>query len=346
MLTDDFVATPPLATVRDIASAVGVSPATVSRVLNDNASVAPHTRDAVLRAMRRSSFTRRPRGSSAHSRGFIALRCPYILTDYFGVLVSAIAESLRQRGKRIFLSAGDDNEQPRLSALRLPENTEGAILVLPSEPSTVLADLRASSYPFVVVGARYAVPADVAAVSVANMAGARAATEHLIQLGHERIATICGPLDWLSSDGRLMGYRAALATAGQLPPDEFVRVGGDPTIDNGLEAARALLGLPRPPTAILAYNDKMAVGALRAAAERGLNVPRDLSIVGFDALEMSQASVPRLTTVRQPIEEMARISVELLVSLLERREVDTAHVVLATELVVGGSSGPPPSSPT
>jgi LacI family transcriptional regulator len=344
MLTDDFVASPPLATVRDIASAVGVSPATVSRVLNDNASVAPHTRDAVLRAMRRSSFTRRPRSrGSAQPHSFIAVRCPYIVTDYFGILVSAIAESLRQRGKRILLSAGGDDDQPRLSALRLPESTEGAILVLPSEPSTVLADLRAGNYPFVVVASRYAVPADVAAVSVANMAGARAATEHLIQLGHERIATICGPLDWLSSDGRLMGYRAALAAAGQLPPDEFVRVGGDPTIDNGLEAARALLGLPRPPTAILAYNDKMAVGALRAAAERGLNVPRDLSIVGFDALEMSQAAVPRLTTVRQPIEEMARISVELLMSLMERREVDTAHVVLGTELVVGGSSGPPPT---
>jgi LacI family transcriptional regulator len=333
------------ATIRDVAADAGVSIATVSRVLNDSASVAPETRAAVLRAIEQRSFTARKRRSRAPSlQNVVAVRCPYVLTDYFGLVLSAVARSLRQHGKRLVLSVeAEEGDEPNISELLLPETTEGAILILPPEPREQLTALREQGYPFVVLDPRTPLPADVAAVSAAHLTGSRAATEHLLRLGHRRIAAIAGPDNWLASDGRLVGYRAALAAAGRLAPDEVVRVGGEPTIENGFLAAQALLALPERPTAIVAFNDKMAVGALQAAEAAGLEVPRDVSVVGFDDLDLSRVVVPQLTTVRQPLDEMARIAVALLMRLVDGQEIDALHVELATELVVRQSTAPPPA---
>jgi LacI family transcriptional regulator len=335
------------ATIRDVASEAGVSTATVSRVLNDSANVAPQTRAAVRQAIERHGLTarrRRARVSPLHD--VVAVRCPYMLDDYFGVILSAIERSLRQRGKVLLLSAEAlAGDEPSLPELLWPEVTDGAVLILPPEPGPVLADLRRGGYPFVVVDPRTALPPDIAAVSAAHLAGARMATEHLLQLGHTRIAAIAGPLNWIATDDRLLGYRAALAAAGRLAPEGLVRVGGEPTIAHGAAAARALLDLADPPTAIVAFNDKIAIGALEAAAERGLRVPGDLSVVGFDDLELSRVVVPRLTTVRQPLEEMARLGVELLLRLVDGGEIDTLHIELATELVRRASTAPPAGRP-
>ncbi|MDX6504385.1 MAG: hypothetical protein QOE29_1510 [Gaiellaceae bacterium] len=344
MTATDLDPTPQRATIRDVAADAGVSIATVSRVLNDSASVAPETRAAVMKAIEQRSFiARRRRARPSSLQNVVAVRCPYVLTDYFGVVLSAVARSLRQHGKRLVLSAeAEDGNEPSISELLLSETTEGAILILPPEPAEALTALREQGYPFVVLDPRTPLPADVAAVSAAHLPGSRAATKHLIELGHTRIAAIAGPDEWLASDGRLVGYRAALAAAGSLAPKELVRVGGEPTIENGLAAARALLDLPQPPTAIVAFNDKMAVGAVQAAQERGLRVPADLSIVGFDDLDLSRVVVPALTTVRQPLDEMARIAVALLMRLIDGQEIDTLHVELATELIVRASTAPPP----
>jgi LacI family transcriptional regulator len=336
-------ALPSRSTIQDVALEAGVSTATVSRVLNRSGRVSPQTREVVLRAIERHKFSARRRGSRTKPlRDVVAVRCPYLLDDYFGVILSAVERSLRQRGKGLFLSAeaerGNEHNLPKL--LRT-EVTEGAVLVLPPEPSATLAELRAQEYPFVVVDPRTALPANIAAVSAAHLAGAQMATEHLIELGHSRIAAIAGPLNWIATDRRLLGYRAALAANGRLASEDLVRVGGEPTIAHGLLAARELLALPKPPTAIVAFNDKIAIGAMQAAAERGLAVPGDLSIVGFDDLELSRVVTPRLTTVRQSLEEMARMGVELLLRLIEGREIHTLHIELATELVVRGSTGPP-----
>lgn len=330
-------------TMRDVAVEAGVSVATVSRVLNDNPSVASDTRAAVMAVIQRQRYSaqrRRPRPGGMED--VVAVRCPYVLSDYFGVILSSIAQTLAHYGKRLLLSAeAEDGNEPSLSQLLLSDTTVGAVLILPPEPAPILAGLNARDYPFVVVDPRTPAPPDVAAVSAAHLTGARLATEHLIKLGHERIATISGPLDCLATDGRLLGYRAALAHAGRLAPEELVRFGGEPTVEHGYEAAGALLDLADPPTAIVAYNDKVAVGALQAAAERRLVVPRDLSVVGFDASDLSALVVPRLTTVRQPLVEMGRLAVELLLSLIDGRKIATLHVELATELIVRESTAPP-----
>jgi LacI family transcriptional regulator len=190
-----------------------------------------------------------------------------------------------------------------------------------------------------VVDPRVPVPRDVAAVSAAHFAGARSVTAHLIRLGHRRIGIIAGPQDWLAGQARLAGHASALADAGALHPPELTRA-GEPTVQFGRRAAGELLDLEHRPTALVGFNDKTAVGALAAAAERGLRVPEDLSVSGFDDIDLAQATSPKLTTVRQPLAEMGRMAVSLLIRLLDGHRVDALHVELATDLILRGSTGP------
>jgi Transcriptional regulators len=158
----------------------------------------------------------------------------------------------------------------------------------------------------------------VPSVSATNALGGRAATEHLLALGHRRIGAITGVPEWLASVERLNGYRAALASAGVVPDSALV-VESDWAVEGGEAAAGHLLDLPDPPTAVFAFNDNMAIGALRAARARGLRVPADFSVVGFDDSEQATTATPGLTTVHQPVAAMGRIAVTLLLRLLEHR---------------------------
>ncbi|MEV8436691.1 LacI family DNA-binding transcriptional regulator [Actinosynnema sp. NPDC051121] len=330
------------ATVRDVARATGLSIATVSRVLNGQANVAEHTRELVLQAVA-GLGGEPPRTRGAKPAGPICVRCPYLLTDYFGLIVSSVAETLTRHGRQVVLSAGvSAQREPVLPGLVGRSDVGGAILILPPEPVEELVRLRDRRFPFVVVDPRVELPRDVASVSAAHFAGARRLMAHLVELGHRRIGIIGGPGDWLVSDGRLAGYAAALSDVGVLPSAELLRHVDEPTEENGYLVARDLLGLADRPTALAAFNDKMAVGALRAAREQGLDVPGDVSIAGFDDLDLSRATRPELTTVRQPLQEMGRMAVTLLMRLLDRHESEALHVELATELVVRASTGPAP----
>ena len=329
-------------TVRDIAAQTGVSIATVSRVLNGRAHVAPETRELVQHAA--EQLRARPPGArtSEHrtAQDAVYLRCPYILTDYFGLIVSSIAETLALHGRAAILDAGTAGQQATvLPSLPSRPGVAGAIVILPPEPGEQLAALRARGFPFVVVDPRTPPPRDIAAVSAAHFAGARSITTHLVQLGHRRIGMIAGPPNWLAGQARLAGHASALAEDGVLHPPELTRA-SEPTVRFGYRAAGELLDLPQPPTALACFNDKTAVGALAAAAERGLRVPGDLSVTGFDDIDLAQATSPMLTTVRQPLAEMGRMAVSLLVRLLNGHQVDALHVELATDLVVRGSTGP------
>jgi LacI family transcriptional regulator len=277
------------------------------------------------------------------AQGSVYLRCPYLLTDYFGLIVSSIAETLELDGRPLVLNAGEAAQRATvLPTLASRPGITGAIIVLPPESSEQLLDLRARGFPFVVVDPRAPMPRDIAAVSAAHLAGARSITRHLVGLGHRRIGVLAGPHNWLASDERLAGHTSALADVGVLPDPELVR-SGEPTTQFGSHAAGELLDLPQRPTALVGFNDKVAIGALAAAAQRGLRVPEELSITGFDDIDLAQASRPQLTTVRQPLPEMGRLAVSLLIRLMERQRLDALHVELATELVVRDSSGPAPA---
>jgi LacI family transcriptional regulator len=336
------------ATVRDIAAETGLSIATVSRVLNGHPHVAPHTRDTVQRTIARlGPQTGRNRRNANGDGGTtepaaVFVRCPYQLTDYFGLIVSSIAETLQLHGRHAILDAGQLAQNETVLPT-LPARTAigGAILILPPEPSDQLVSLRDSGLPFVVVDPRTPPPRDIPAVSAAHFAGANAMTAHLLELGHRRIGVLAGPHNWLAGKARLAGHTAALADAGILGDPALVRA-AEPTTEFGHSATHELLDLAQPPTAIIGFNDKAAVGALTAAAERGLRVPHDLSVTGFDDIDLAQATTPRLTTVRQPLQEMGRMAVSLLIRLLDRHQLDALHIELATDLIIRDSTGPAP----
>ncbi|WP_218130704.1 LacI family DNA-binding transcriptional regulator [Lentzea albidocapillata] len=319
------------ASLRDIAAETGVSIATVSRVLNDHVSVAPRTRDLVLQAVERR------RETPARLRT-VYVRCPYVLTDYFGLIVSSIAETLKLHGLRLLLDAGESGQHSdALKALPHEAGVDAAILILPPEEGDELVALSESGFPFVVVDPRTPPPPDIAAISAAHSSGARAVAGHLIGLGHRDIAVIAGPEEWLAGDARLAGHRAALAKAGVLlTPDRLRHV--EPTAAHGKRAAAELLDLEPRPTAIVCFNDKVAVGALQAARERGLRVPEDLSVAGFDDIDLAEATSPGLTTVRQPLQEMGRIAVTQLMRVLDGHQPEALHIELATTLVVRDST--------
>jgi LacI family transcriptional regulator len=331
------------ATVRDVAAATGVSIATVSRVLNQSGSVAPETRRLVERSIEELGLRAPgPRGGTAKPvAGSVYVRCPYTLTDYFGLIVSSIAETLERHGRQLVLNAGEAAQHEQvLSRLPAQRDIGGAILILPPEPSESLVRLSDRRFPFVVVDPRTTLPRDIASVSAAHHSGARQLTAHLTALGHTRIGVIAGPREWLAADARLSGHSAALADVGILGDPLLVRH-VEPTTAHGYRAAAALLDLTPRPTALVAFNDKAAIGALQAAADRGLSVPTDLSVAGFDDLDLSRATTPPLTTVRQPLQEMGRMAVSLLIRLLDRHELEALHVELATELIVRGTTARP-----
>ncbi len=327
-------------TVRDIAAEAGVSIATVSRVLNGHVHVTPETAELVRGAVERLGAPTPVPAPRRSAEGAIYVRCPYVLVDYFGLIVSSIAETLDLHGRRLVLGAGEAAQRsPVLRTLPQQEGIAGAIVIMPPESSAELEALQAQGFPFVVVDPRTRLPGDIASVSAAHLAGARSVTAHLTALGHRRIGVIGGPRERLAGQSRLAGHISALADAGTLSPPELLR-NVEPTVEHGYRAAGELLDLPERPTALVGFNDKAAVGGMRAAAERGLRVPEELSVTGFDDIDLSRCTSPQLTTVRQPLEEMGRMAVSLLMRLLDRHTVDTLHVELATRLVVRGSTAP------
>ena len=336
---------PRRATVRQVAAETGLSIATVSRVLNGHPHVAQHTRELIERAVDRLG-PHAPSPRSARMRAVtpapraVFVRCPYQLTDYFGLIVSSIAETLQLHGRHLILDAGQiAQNETVLPTLAGRPGIGGAILILPPEPGQQLEDLRTRGFPFVVVDPRTPPPRDIPAVSAAHFAGGRALSEHLLHLGHRRIGVLAGPQNWLAGKARLAGHTSALADIGILADPSLIR-SAEPTTQFGYRAAGELLDLPDRPTAIIGFNDKVAVGALAAAAERGLRVPADVSVTGFDDIDLAQATTPQLTTVRQPLQEMGRMAVGLMIRLLERHQLHALHIELATELVIRNSTGP------
>jgi LacI family transcriptional regulator len=334
----------PRSTIREVASAAGVSIATVSRVLNGRPDVAPATREAVLRAVRdqRFSTNRSARALSGGRTGLVGVTLPLVEAAYFSEILGGTAEALYEQDMRVVLSPTlhlHDRAMTLLDRL-MHGTTDGAVLMLPEETNEELKALQRLGYPFVVVDPRVPLDEGVPSVSAANASGARAATQHLLALGHHRIAAVTGIGEWLASIERLNGYHAAHAAAGVLSDPELV-IEGDFTIEGGEASATLLLEKPNPPTAIFAFNDNMAIGVLRVARARGLRVPEDLSVIGFDDSEQSAIVTPALTTVRQPLAEMGRMAVSLLLRLLENQRVEGLNVELATRLVVRDSTAPP-----
>ena len=329
-------------TIREIADEAGVSIATVSRVLNGRGDVSDETRDLVTRVIRENGYTanRSARGLSAGRTGLVGVVVPLVYPAYFSSIVAGVAEALFERDLHIVLSPTGHEHDREVSVLdRLHGVTDGSLIILPEESSEELERHLDNNYRFVVLDPLMPLDDRIPSVSAAHMSGADQAMRHLLQLGHRRIAHIAGPKGWVATEDRRRGYRAGFASVGVLP-DPALEAEAIPEIDSGRDAATALLALRDRPTAIFAFNDNIAIGAIQAARARGLRVPDDLSVVGFDDVEHATIVTPALTTVRQPLAEMGRTAVSLLSRLMERQSFETLHVELATRLVVRDSTAP------
>jgi LacI family transcriptional regulator len=332
-------------TIREIADLAGVSIATVSRVLNGREDVSDETREAVRRVIRENGYTanRNARGLSAGRTGLVGVLVPLVYPVYFSAILAGASEALYEQEMRVVLSPTQHQHEREVSLLdRLMHGgaTDGALIVLPEESSEELERALDAGYPFVVVDPLMPLDERIPSVSAAHMSGADQAMRHLLSLGHRRIGAITGPPGWVATEDRRRGYRAALASAG-IPLDPALEVEADFEITEGEEAAGSLLDMHNPPTAVFAFNDNIAIGTMRAARSRGLRIPEDISIVGFDDVEHATIVTPRLTTVRQPLAEMGRTAVSLLIRLLEHQSFETLNVQLATRLVVRESTAAP-----
>jgi LacI family transcriptional regulator len=330
-------------TIREVAKEAGVSIATVSRVLNDREDVSAQTREAVARVIRERGYTanRSARHLSGGSTGLIGVLVPLVFPAYFSQIVSGAAEALHEQDLRLVLSPTGHEHDLEVTLLeRLMHGvTDGALIVLPEESNEELSQLLDQGYRFVIVDPLEPLAANIPSVSAAHASGADQAMQHLLGLGHRRIAVVTGPNGWVATEERRRGYHAALAAAGILP-DPALEIESDFEVLGGRRAADVLFDLADPPTAIFAFNDNLAIGVLQAARARGIQVPGQLSVVGFDDVEHATIVTPTLTTIRQPLAEMGRTAISLLMRILEGQRFETLHIELATRLVVRESTGP------
>ncbi len=326
-----------------VAAAAGVSVPTVSKVVNGRPDVSSDTRERVEELLRAHSY--RPRAARPGRRvGLIDLVFVDLGSPWAMEILAGAEEVAHRAGTAIVVSAvhGRNRTRPDRGWLDnlAARKSDGVVLILSQLSGDQQAMLDRLEIPVVVVDPAGAPTPDMPSVGATNWAGGLAATEHLIGLGHERIALVGGPSDVLCSRARTDGYRTAMSAAGLKVPQGYVRA-GDFMSPTGYRETMALLNLPKPPTAIFACSDQMALGAYEALYERGLRTPDDVSIVGFDDLDGARWAVPPLTTVRQPLHDMAAMATRMLLRLIAGEELETTRVELATPLVVRASTAPP-----
>jgi LacI family transcriptional regulator len=317
-----------------IADAAGVSIPTVSKVLNGRADVAAPTRSRVESVVSEFGY-QRPRPRRPRRSGLIDLVFHDLSPWAIEVIRGAEHAALAANSRVAVTVASDAAETGRWLASLAVGRTDGVILVLTDLSPAHRKRLAALRTPIVIIDPVGQPEPGIPSIGAANWSGGLAATEHLIGLGHRKIGTITGRPDVLCSQQRLDGYRAALERAG-LQVDPSLITYGDFRYDNARASATALLSLPDPPTAIFAASDVQAMGVYEAARERHLRIPDDLSVVGFDDVPMAQWMAPPLTTLRQPLREMAALAVRTLLS----GDADSYNqrMELATNLIIRSST--------
>jgi LacI family transcriptional regulator len=280
--------------------------------------------------------------SAPRRSGLVGVLVPLIYDLYFSAILAGIAEAAYDYDLRLLLSPTQHDHAREVSLLeRLTRDaTDGALIVLPEESGPELERAMSDAHPVVIVDPLLPLGDGVPCVSVRHRAGAGDAMNHLLELGHRRIGAITGPPGWVATEARREGYRAGLAGAG-IAFDPALEVASDFERAAGASAAAVLLSLPEPPTAIFAFNDAIAVGVMRAAHERGVRIPEELSVIGFDDIAYATMVGPMLTTVRQPLGDLGRTAVNLLLRLLERPGSQPRQIELSTRLVVRDTTAPP-----
>ncbi|WBO21017.1 LacI family DNA-binding transcriptional regulator [Sphingomonas abietis] len=334
-------------TIADVARIAGVSPMTVSRVINGETNVRDATREAVNAAISELDYAPNPAARSLAGANQIRIGLLYsnpsaaYLSEF---LVGGLEQASRADVQLVIHKCDVDGHEVEAARHLVASGVDGVILPPPlCDAADVIAVLAAAATPVVVVAS--GAPAErVSAVSIDDHRAAFEMARHIAGLGHRRIGFIVGNPNQTASAQRLNGFRDALAQAGLAADEALIRQGLF-TYRSGLEAAEALLDLADAPTAIFASNDDMAAAVVAVAHRRGLDVPRDLTVCGFDDTALATTIWPELTTIHQPIADMSREAVDLLVreirSKRNRRVEDRRHLVLDHALVRRQSDGAP-----
>ncbi|MCL7452794.1 MAG: LacI family transcriptional regulator [Anaerolineae bacterium] len=333
-------------TLEEVGKLAGVSRSTVSRVVNGHPSVRDEVRERVWQVIRETGYQPHAAARSLASRRsqVIGVIIPEAVSTlfvdpFFALLLRGITGACNTHGYQLMLSLFDEPADQGETYRRILRSgrMDGVLVASTHMNDPIFPKLLQDSIPFVLVG-RHPDPR-VNYVDVDNVGGARMAVEHLIRLGHRRIATITGTLNMASGEDRLAGYCQALE-AHRIPVQAALIGEGDFTKSSGTMGMQRLLSAS--PTAVFAASDVMAMGALKALREASLRVPEDVALVGFDDIPVAAALEPALTTVRQPIDRLGSMAADLLLNLLENApdaRAPAARIILSARLIVRDSCG-------
>jgi LacI family repressor for deo operon, udp, cdd, tsx, nupC, and nupG len=331
-----------------VAKEAGVSTATVSRVMSGtNGSVSPTTRARVMRAVELLGYT--PNSAAKNLRtqrsGKILVTVPDISNPFFSLILQGIEDAALQAGYAVLIgdTQHDPTREERYAQMLKRKEADGLIFLghrLPAEAAGLIRAAASRSAP-VVNGCEFSPRLGVPSVHIDNAKASQEAMDHLYSLGHRRIAVITGPLVSPLSRDRLRGAIAGARAAGARR--QLIVMHGDFSIASGTAAAGRLLSRTHPPTAVFCFNDEMAMGLIDTARRRGVRVPEDLSVVGFDDIRFARYLDPPLTTVTQPMREIGEGCVRLLLEILKGNPLAPVSVTLPHQLTIRSTTTAPPS---
>ncbi|UCD82036.1 MAG: LacI family DNA-binding transcriptional regulator [Desulfobacterales bacterium] len=334
-----------MSTIRDVARLARVSTATVSRVINSPDKVNIKTRERVNQAMKacRYKYNALARGFVTKKSNTIGLIVPAITNPIFAESTRGVQDFANEHGYQVILGNSYyryENETKLVQVLR-ERQVEGLLITTTDLKGKILESLLDDSFPFVLLYSTVR-KGPMSSVGVDNFLGGYRAAEHLIQLNHRRIAMLAGGFQFSDrSYHRWHGYKKCLQDQEvQYDPDLVLQT--QYSLVHGREGAKSLLNANNPPTAIFCSNDFLAVGAMEGARELGLEVPGDLSIVGFDDMEIASFIRPSLSTIRQPAYQMGKLGVEILLNQLKDKYSGSVHKILETSLVIRDSTSTAP----
>jgi len=330
------------ATIYDVAREAGVSIATVSNAINGKGKISKKRREQILKIMEELNY--QPSFIAAALVGkrtyTLGLLLPDISNPFFGEIARAIEDRAHQAGYSVMMCSTDNKDERVERYINVLEQkmVDGVVIGTGVDDLDILKRLETKAIPFVLLARESAALAADTVVGD-DCAGGYLAARHLASLGHRRIAILSETMNVSSSRERLRGFRQGLAEAG-VPFDSSDIVVCEFRVDEGRRGAQELLSRAEPPTALFCCNDVLAIGAMQAAKRRGLRVPDDVSIVGYDDTMLAGVTDPPLTTVAQPIQSMGEQALKLLLDGIHSADRVKQRVVLRPELVVRGSTGP------
>jgi DNA-binding LacI/PurR family transcriptional regulator len=329
-----------MVSIRDIAQAVGCSISTVSRVINDRDGVDPATRKKILEVIERLDYTPNltAQGLRVKKGRLVGVAVPNSTVGAFSVVVQYALEAAYSHGFNIVLvnSHDDPDLEETLIKSLLSREINGVMLTRVSDESKIVTKIVKRNIPIVVIDRAFE-HENVSNVVLDNYRAGCMAAEHLLELGHRRIACITGPLKISLSRERLKGFQWTLNQKGvHLPPSHLFE--GNFLYPTGIKGVQALREQGAGYTALWAMNDLMGFGATRALQEAGVRVPEDVSVLGMDDLEVAEMVSPRLTTIHYPLKELVERAMELLISQITRREVHSETIVLEPGITIRDST--------